>query len=70
MLTDLGKNLGTGPSAAFSINNFGEIVGVSHPDPLSLDQAFVYSGGRVRNLGTLGGTDVKLETNRVIMSLG
>ena len=54
-VTDLGT-FGGPRSAAFSINNFGEVAGFAE----TVDgryQAFVYTGGALFNLGTLGGAD-------------
>jgi probable HAF family extracellular repeat protein len=48
--TDMGF-LGTG----WGINDNGDIVGQYYPDSSSPSQAFLYSGGVLKTLGTLGG---------------
>jgi probable HAF family extracellular repeat protein len=49
-VTDLGNG------AAYGINNSGQVVGYIQPgDSPSIIYAFLYSGGQVQNLGTLGG---------------
>ncbi|MCX5807726.1 MAG: hypothetical protein NT010_16925 [Proteobacteria bacterium] len=53
-VTDLGS-LGVANSAAYGINNTGQVVGYSATSGGS-DNAFLYSNGTMKNLGTLGGT--------------
>ncbi len=53
-ITDLGA-LGEGYSAAYGINNSGEVVGSSSISMMD-SHAFLYSGGVMTDLGTLGGT--------------
>jgi probable HAF family extracellular repeat protein len=54
-MTDLGNLGGTSsPSVAHGINNSGQVVGVSYTSSGN-GRAFLYSGGVMTNLGTLGG---------------
>ena len=52
-VTDLGT-LGGESSAAYGINNNGEIVGESWTSN-DVEHAFLYTGGRMIDLGTLSG---------------
>src|ERR1700732_4627816 len=56
-ITDLGTTLG--PSIADGINNSGQVVGVSYTATANstIPHAFLYSGGKLLDLGTLGGSD-------------
>jgi len=54
-MTDLGALPGGGSSEAFSINESGQVVGVSSIDAV-LSHAFLYEGGTMSDLGTLGGS--------------
>lgn len=54
-ITDLGT-FGGGRSVAFSINNWGEVVGYSE-NSLNESHAFLYQGGVLIDLGTLGGKE-------------
>src|SRR4051794_8835410 len=50
-VTDLGTLAGgSGSSEAAGINNIGQVAGQSN------DRAFLYSGGQILDLGTLGGS--------------
>jgi probable HAF family extracellular repeat protein len=53
-VTDLGT-LGGSDSVAYAINNAGQIVGGSATSSGSTTHAFLYSGGRMIDLGGLGG---------------
>jgi probable HAF family extracellular repeat protein len=53
-MTDLGSLAANGSSEAYSINNFGEVVGSSTSVNGSGQSAFIYSGGKMMDLGTLG----------------
>jgi probable HAF family extracellular repeat protein len=53
---DLGTLGGTN-SAAFGINNIGQIVGSSQTPGDGTQHAFLYGGGLITDLGTLGGTE-------------
>lgn len=57
LMTDIGTILDTtGKSTAFGINDFGAVVGQSNtPGGLGFDHAFLYSGGRMTDLGVLPG---------------
>src|SRR5580658_6878464 len=55
--TDLGAMLG-GRSAAFGVNNAGQVVGYSDPNSDFQNQAFLYSAGVFTNLGVLPGGSV------------
>jgi probable HAF family extracellular repeat protein len=55
MITDLGT-FGGGRSVAFSINNWGEVVGYSE-NSLNESHAFLYQAGVLFDLGTLGGKE-------------
>jgi len=49
---------GLRPGQAFAINNLGQVVGEHWwPESGCLSHAFLYSGGTVHDLGTLGGRD-------------
>jgi len=55
-MTNLGTLLGVAGSGANAINNSGEVVGYFNPSwPGAGMHAFLYSGGILRDLGTLGG---------------
>jgi len=69
VMTDLGTlggTMGKG-SRAYGINDSGQVVGMSaymappslpeHPMPYQIFRAFLYSGGAMTDLGTLGGTN-------------
>ena len=51
--SDLGSFLAGGTSSAAGINNLGHVVGVA--DSSGYGNAFLYSGGSLQDLGTLGG---------------
>lgn len=56
-MTDLGSLVTNGSSEAYGINNFGEVVGWSSTANSSgyyVQHAFLYSGGKMKDLGTLG----------------
>jgi probable HAF family extracellular repeat protein len=55
-VTDLGTFGGTG-SQAYSINDFGQVVGSAYLGGNSAVHAFLYGGAGLRDLGTLGGTN-------------
>lgn len=56
--TDLGS-LGEGEAEAYGINNLGQIVGQSEvPGTPPQPHAFLYSGGVMTDLGTLGGGEI------------
>jgi probable HAF family extracellular repeat protein len=54
-VTDLGTLPGGGSSGAKAINLSGEITGYAYDSSANTD-VFVYSGGSMSDLGTLGGT--------------
>ena len=54
-VTDLGTLPGGSASAAYSINNSGQVVGYSTTS--GNNHAFLYSGGTMNDLGTLPGGD-------------
>ena len=54
-VTDLGS-LGGGSSVGLDINNSGQVTGYSTL-PSGATHAFLYSGGVMTDLGTLGGTE-------------
>ena len=49
------STLGGTTSAAFGINNSGQVVGYAKTAGNAADHAFLYSGGGVTDLGTFGG---------------
>jgi probable HAF family extracellular repeat protein len=53
-VTDLGT-LGGVRSSAAGLNESGEVVGESDTAEPEISRAFIYSGGTMKNLGTLGG---------------
>ena len=53
-VTDLGT-LGGPRSSAFGLNESGEVVGESDTAEPDVSRAFIWSGGAMKNLGTLGG---------------
>jgi probable HAF family extracellular repeat protein len=53
-VTDLGT-LGGARSSAAGLNESGEVVGESDTAEPEVRRAFIYSGGTMKNLGTLGG---------------
>ena len=56
-VTDLGNLAGDSESAAYGINNSGQVVGASYI-PMAWDStghAFLYSNGTMSDLGTIGG---------------
>jgi probable HAF family extracellular repeat protein len=63
-ITDLGT-LGGNESASIGANDRGQVIGVASnaiPDPFSFfgatqARAFLWAGGKMRDLGTLGGPD-------------
>jgi probable HAF family extracellular repeat protein len=58
-IRDLGA-LGSNPSlnsAAYGLNERGQVVGTSEVVPYVSSHAFLYSGGTMQDLGTLGGTN-------------
>jgi len=56
IVTDLGTLPGYTTSVAYGINNSGQVVGASSNIGGQPAQAFLYSGGVMTGLGTLGGT--------------
>ena len=54
-MTSLGTLFGTGYSAAFGINDSGEITGYSYNPSIGDMSAFLYSGGVMADLGGLPG---------------
>ena len=55
-VTDLGTLPGGTQSCAYGINNSGQVVGSAETSG-GADHAFLYSGGSMQDLGTLGGTN-------------
>jgi probable HAF family extracellular repeat protein len=53
-LLDLGTLPGTSASAAFGINDHGQICGISYTDTSLSSQAFVYANGYMQNLAPSG----------------
>lgn len=53
---DLGS-LGGNRSDAYGINNRGDVVGLSRLDNTTYNRAFLWSKGKMRNLGTLSNTE-------------
>jgi probable HAF family extracellular repeat protein len=66
---DLGT-LGGNWSRAFSINSLGQIAGESYPAGNVGSRAFVYSGGVMSDLGSLGGSNNPQSLARGINDLG
>ncbi len=61
-MTDLGT-LGGSTSGANAINASGQITGVAYTNGTSnYDHAFLYSNGKMTDLGTLGGQNVSVGT--------
>ncbi len=56
-VTDLGTLPGGSSSFAYGINNSGQIVGDAYANGTALQHAFLYSGGSMQDLGTLGGQE-------------
>ncbi|MBI5747805.1 MAG: hypothetical protein HZA00_01680 [Nitrospinae bacterium] len=54
-ITDLGTLPGGNQSYAYGINNSGQVVGSAFTEA-GYYHAFLYSGGVMQDLGTLGGT--------------
>jgi probable HAF family extracellular repeat protein len=55
VMTDLGTF--GGESAAYGINDAGHVVGYSQVGATTIRNAFLYSGGTMTNIGTLGGDE-------------
>ena len=55
-VTDLGTLNSNGYSWAHAVNLNGEVTGIAGVSKVNSSQAFLYSGGKMTGLGTLGGT--------------
>ena len=68
-MTDLGT-LGGSTSYAFGINNAGQVTGYATTAGDAAAHAFLYSGGKMIDLGSLGGTSEGLALNNAGQVVG
>ena len=64
-MTDIGDLGGSGQTIAFGINSSGQVAGYSDI-AFNTRHAFVYSGGTMNDLGTLGGSQSEAYTRLMI----